>query len=343
METLLNLELEMATFFEMTPDLACIAGRDGFFRKINPAVSDKLGYTEEELFARPIASFIHPEDKAMTGRERKALLAGKTLVNFQNRYVTKDGDAIWFAWTSVYFPDKEVVFAIAKDITESKRNEKDIEEKYKKFKGLARHFKASIEEDRKYLAVELHEELAQLAAVIKMDVEVVSDESTCLSSASKERLTNAGVVAGLLMNTIRRISFSLSPGMLEEMGLNETLEWHCREFSILNGVPCVFESSYNEADLSREIKLDFFRICQEALSNIMYHAQANNASIRIKDIGDEIRLTITDDGKGFDTFNKKHASGLISMRKRAVSINGQLKIQSETGKGTEVSVTINKR
>jgi len=343
MATLLNSELEMFTFFEMTPDLVCIVGKDGFFRKVNPAVISKLGYTKEELFASPVSSFIHPEDKDLTSRERTALLAGKALVNLQNRYITKKGDIIWLAWTSIYFSDKEIVFAIAKDITESKQTEKNIEEKYKKFKGLANHFKSIIEEDRKYLAVELHEELAQLAAVIKMDIEVIRDKEPGLSTASKSRMEHAIVVTGLLINTIRRISFSISPTMLEDLGLDETLKWHCREFSILNGIPCLFESAYAEADLTQEIKLDFFRICQESLSNVMYHAQATSVKISIEDKGDEICLTITDDGKGFDSTQQKQASGLVSMRERAASINGQLTIQSEIGKGTLVYVAIKKQ
>ena len=149
MDTLQNSESDMFTFFEMTPDLVCIAGKDGFFKKVNRAVIEKLGYTEEELFARPISSFLYPEDMEMTIRERTKLLDGTALTNLENRYVTKDGRIIWLHWTSIYLSDKEVVFAIAKDITERKQVEKELEEKYLKFKGLATHFKSSIEKDRK--------------------------------------------------------------------------------------------------------------------------------------------------------------------------------------------------
>src|SRR5687768_3861580 len=168
-------EFEMFALFELTPDLVCIAGKDGFLRKINPAVIQKLGYTTEELYTRPIASFIHPEDRNMTAQVRAKLLSGEALLNFQNRYITKDGAIVWLEWTSIYIPDKEIVFAIAKDITKRKLQEKEIEDKYKKFKSLATHFKKSIEEDRKYLAVELHEELAQLASVVKMDIHWIKD------------------------------------------------------------------------------------------------------------------------------------------------------------------------
>lgn len=332
----------MPAFFEMTPDLVCIAGKDGFFKKVNRAVIDKLGYTEQELFAVPIASFIHPEDRDLTGSERSALLNGKVLVNFENRYVTKQGEAIWLEWTSIYFPDDEIVFAIAKDISKRKRIEKEVEETYKKFKSLATHFKKSIEKDRKYLAVELHEELAQLASVVKMDVDWIRIKVADLPEPVKSRVEHASVVADLLINTIRKITFSISPVMLEETGLNATLKWHCREFSLLNGIPCIFENDYKETDLSLEIQTDFFRICQEALSNIMYHAEAKNVEVSIKETGNYIYLTILDDGKGFIVGQQKQTPGLISMRERANSINSKLTIDSSPGKGTKICVTLAK-
>ena len=336
-------ELEMFTFFEKTPVLVCIAGKDGYFRKVNPAVTAKLGYSIEELFAKPIASFIYQDDKVLTEQERKKLLEGKALINFQNRYVTRAGTIIWLEWNSIYFPEKEVVFALAKDITESKLVEKEIEEKYKKFRSLARHFKKTIEEERKYLALELHEELAQLAAVVKMDIDHIADELPVLPEEAKSRIDHALAVTELLINTIRRISFAISPQMLDEHGLDETLKWHCKEFALLNGIPCSFRSDYDETTLTKEIKLDFFRICQEALGNVMYHAQAGSVEVSIRDIGSSIRLAISDDGKGFDKFKQKQTAGISSMRERAASINGELNILSEPGKGTTVSIEIEKQ
>ena len=335
-------ELEMFSLFEMTPDLVCIADKEGYFKKINQAVIEKLGYTGEELFARPIASFIHPEDLDRTSRERIKLLNGKALLNFQNRYVKKNGENVWLEWTSIYVPDKEIVFAIAKDITERKRSEKEIEEKYTKYKGLATHFKHTLEKDKKYLAVELHEELAQLASVVKMDVYWLSNNLSDLSGLAKKRMEQSLVIVDLLINTMRRISFSISPSMLDDIGLDATLEWYCKEFSVLNGIPCHFETEYDETKLTQEIKIDFFRICQEALTNIMDHAEASNVTICIEDLGDKINLCIEDDGKGFDLHKQHPRPGLIRIRERAASINGYLAIQSDAGKGTRVCVTVTK-
>jgi PAS domain S-box-containing protein len=340
MASLKNSEFEVFAFFEMTPDLVCIAGKDGFFKNVNPAVIDKLGYTEDELYASPIASFIHPEDIDMTHQNRTELLSGKALLNFQNRYVAKSGEVVWLEWTSIYFSDKEVVFAIAKDVTERKQTEKEVEEKNKKLKNLATHFKSSIEKDRKQLAYELNEELAQLVSVVKMDIDWIANNLPDLPGSAKSRTEHALAVSRMLIKTIQRISFSISPGMLDDFGLDATLEWLCDEFSVLNGIPCSFESAYDEKSLTQEMKIDFFRICQESLTNIMYHAQASSVKISIEEADDKICLVIIDDGKGFEIEQQKQNSGLIGIRERTTSINGQLTIQSEPGKGTKVCVAI---
>ena len=332
----------MVAFFERTPDLVCIAGKDGFLKRVNPAVIHTLHYSEAELYAQPIEFFIHPEDREFTRQKRTDLLSGKALLNFQNRYVTKQGNIIWLAWTSIYFPDKEVVFAIAKDINEKKQIEKQFEEKYAKFQSLATHFKSSIEEERKYLAVELHDELAQLASVVKLDLEDVYVREPELSMSAKSRIEHALAASELLISTMRRISFSISPQMLDDLGLNETLKWHCKEFSILNGISCFFESAYDEESLTREIKMDFFRICQDALNNVMYHAQASIVKISITEEAGHIRLLITDDGEGVDKEKIKQEPGLIRMRERAASVNAALVIDSAPGKGTSIVVRIPK-
>jgi PAS domain S-box-containing protein len=340
MENFSHNEFEGFSFFEMTPDLVCVANKEGFFKKVNNAVIDKLGYTREELFSRPISSFIHPDDKDLTSHRRANLLKGEVLLNFENRYVTKNGEIIWLEWTSIYFSDKEFVLAIAKDVTERKQIEIEVEEKYKKFKGLATYFKSRIEEDRKYFATELHEELAQLASVAKMDIDWIKANNIDLQGSSKSRIDHALAVCDLLITTIRRISFSISPNMLDDIGLNATLEWLCKEFSILNGIPCTLEICYEESDLPGEVKIDFFRICQEALTNVMYHAQARSVNICIKEAANKIILTIQDDGKGLDTGQQKQI--FTRMEERAASINCQLTIHSEARQGTKISVTIAK-
>ena len=114
---------DLEYFFEIAPDLICIAGFDGYFKKINPAVSAALGFSEEELYAAPISSFIHPDDQEITARRRTTLSEGQSLMNFENRYVTKDGSIVWLSWTSVPIKRDQLIFAIAKNISYRKQLE----------------------------------------------------------------------------------------------------------------------------------------------------------------------------------------------------------------------------
>ena len=335
-------EFDMFSFFEMTPDLVCIAGKDGFFKKVNKAALEKLEFTEEELFARPISTFQHHEDRDLTARTRKELLQGTALVNFENRYITKSGKILWLYWTSIYVPDKEVVFAIAKDITYKKLKEQQHEEESKKFKGLATHFKSSVEKERKSIAFELHEDLAQLATAIKIDLQMIKKGSSGLTTSLQGRIENACEVSQLLIEKIRKISSSKSPNMLEQLGLNETLQWLCNDFTTTTNIPCSFTCNYNEADLTHEIKFDFFRICQESLSNVMRHAEAKSVEVCIEDNGEEICLRILDNGSGFEMSQLKATPGFTNMNKLAALINGNFQINSEVGKGTKVCFTIPK-
>ncbi len=334
---------DFSSYFEHTPDLVCIADRKGFFKSVNIAVVNKLGYTKEELFSRPIFSFIFPEDIPITERTRLEMYEGKPLVNFENRYITKAGEIVWLHWTSFYLPHKQSVFAIAKDITYQKKIEKEVEEKYQRFKKLALHFKGNIEKDRQQFAVELHEELAQLAAVIKLNLHSVTNSHPELSPSAKEKIEHATYLSELMIKTIRKISFEISPYMLDYDCLRGALTILCNDFSVLHEIPCLLDADFNEDNISKEIKIDFFRVCQEALKNVLNHSEAKSVTITIEESEHKVSLTIFDNGKGFDPKKQRQKSGLSNIRDRVASINGQFNISSKPGEGTVIDVVVDKK
>ncbi|MEX2364666.1 MAG: PAS domain-containing sensor histidine kinase, partial [Balneolaceae bacterium] len=115
----------LVPFFEQSADLMCIAGFDGYFRRVNASVSNLLGYTEEELLSKPITFFQHPDDRERTKQYRDPILEGKELVNFENRYITKQGKVIWLSWTSIPVNSEKLIYAIAKNVTHNKKNEEE--------------------------------------------------------------------------------------------------------------------------------------------------------------------------------------------------------------------------
>ena len=111
------------SLFEMALDGVCIAGFDGYFKRVNPSWLRTLGWTEEELMARPIVDFVHPDDQATVRAKQQDLYTGGVLNHLVNRYRCKDGSYRWFQWKSVPHPDRKVVYAVARDITEQRESE----------------------------------------------------------------------------------------------------------------------------------------------------------------------------------------------------------------------------
>lgn len=116
---------QLNRLFNLSGDLLCIAGFDGFFRKVNPAVIKLLGYTEEELLSRPINDFVFSEDKNVTINSRNTVHKGTPLLHFENRYLTKEGEIVWLSWTSMPDVEDGFVFAVAKNVTEKKLHEEE--------------------------------------------------------------------------------------------------------------------------------------------------------------------------------------------------------------------------
>jgi len=113
-------------FFEMSGDLLVIAGDDGYFKRVNPAVERLLGYTAEELCSKPMQEFMHPDDRDITANRRKRLFeTGKLVTGFENRYITAKGETVWLSWTSMPSPAEKMVFAVAKNITHRKQHEQE--------------------------------------------------------------------------------------------------------------------------------------------------------------------------------------------------------------------------
>jgi len=336
-------DIALSDFFELTPDLVWIAGKDGYLQKVNPAVIRKLGFTVEELLSRPISSFIHADDVEKTLQNRFRLFQGEILHNFCNRYIAKNGDIIWLEWTSVYIASREVVLAIAKDVTDRKNIEKEVEAQFVKFKGLASHFKNLLENDRKYFAHELHEELAQLLAVVNMDISWLSIQTENMPDKIRNRVEHASEVCKLMIKTIQRLAFSISPKILDDFGLNATMEWLCTEFSILHGIECVFDHNYDEDALTSEMKLDFFRISQESLADLLDYSQAGKIRISINDSENNIELLICDSGNGLHPGISENATELTSIRERARSINGIITVIKNTSSGSSISVVVDKQ
>jgi PAS domain S-box-containing protein len=114
-------ERELAGIFNLSLDLLCISGTDGYFKRVNPAFERTLGYTSEELLAKPIVDFVHPDDRSRTHQAEGSLASGHEVVRFENRYLRSDGAERWLQWNARSVPDEGLVYAAARDVTDSRR------------------------------------------------------------------------------------------------------------------------------------------------------------------------------------------------------------------------------
>jgi PAS domain S-box-containing protein len=129
-----QLEQELNQVFQFTPDILCIANTDGYFKKVNPAMSILLEYSEEELLSKPYMNMVHPLDKGNTATELQNIIDGKPTYYIENRYITRSGKIKWLAWTTTGASEQGILYCSAKDITEKK----DLEALLSKATNLAR-------------------------------------------------------------------------------------------------------------------------------------------------------------------------------------------------------------
>ncbi len=185
-------EEERERFFTLAVDMLCIAGFDGYFKRLNPAWEKTLGYSLEELRSRPFLDFVHPDDREATLAEARGLAAGEHTITFENRYRCKDGSYKWLLWNATPFPEQQLIYATARDITERKV----IEEALHQAKEAAEEASRAKSE---FLANMSHEIRTPMNAVIGMS-ELLLD--TPLDSTQREYLEVVKVSAEGLLDII---------------------------------------------------------------------------------------------------------------------------------------------
>jgi PAS domain S-box-containing protein len=159
---------QLDLFFTLSLDMLCIVGFDGYFKRVNPACQRVLGYTPEELLARPYVEFIHPDDRRATTNEAFKLTTGQELFHFENRYLHKDGSVRWLLWNATPHRELQVMYAAARDITERKANEDRLAELIKELETARRRAEEAAETKSAFLANMSHEIRTPLNAILGM-------------------------------------------------------------------------------------------------------------------------------------------------------------------------------
>lgn len=211
---------------------------------------------------------------------------------------------------------------------------------------LAAHLAEAQEIERRQLARALHDEVGQNVTAIGFTLDFVQsqlNEPALPIDTVQAYLQETLNLIEQTTDRIRQIVTELRPPMLDEYGLIEALDWYAGHLAQETGLEITVQPAYFAPRLPSTVESMLFRIVQEALSNVINHAQASRASITVEAKASAIRLTITDDGLGFDVEQQTASPvsfGLLTMAERAKSVNGRCSIESQLNRGTRVMIEV---
>ncbi len=300
MKSLNSTAFDTEHFFNISHDLLIIAGFDGYFKKINPTVSKVLGYSEEELYATPIQNFMHEDDKNITLQYRQMLKQGAPVLNFENRYIAKDGSIIWLSWTSMPMEKEQLVYAIAKNITHKKKVEEDRN-------NLIRSL-SSVNENLKQLTYttshDLRSPVNNLLSIFQLlDTSKIQDQETLefieiLKNATEELKKTLNNYVDILTNN-NDLNVPI-----ESVMLYETLEQTVSSIStLIQESKATIEANFDAFNMLQFNKNYLQSIFLNLITNSIKYAKPHcNAVIKISSTlqNGKPQIMYTDNGLGFD-------------------------------------------
>jgi signal transduction histidine kinase len=187
------------------------------------------------------------------------------------------------------------------------------------------------EEERKRIARELHDEIAQLLTVIQLSLDKVEAQTPAVERA-KQHLKD-------MQGEVRRIIRDLRPSAIDDLGLPAVISSHAKSKLVAHGIAVNLEVE-RDVSASPEVGIALFRVFQELVTNVLRHAKAENVSVELYRDGSDLVLAVEDDGVGFDASGTTGGAGLVGIRERAAIVGGEVLVDSEPGMGTHVVVRI---
>jgi signal transduction histidine kinase len=226
---------------------------------------------------------------------------------------------------------------------ERRKAEEQLRESHEQLRALSVYLQSVREEERTRIAREVHDELGQALTGCKLDASWLAARIPRDLKPLIERARTLSTHIDSTIQTVRRISTELRPGVLDHLGLGAALEWQANEFQNRTGIKCEVHTNVHEPLLDPELSTTFFRIFQETLTNVIRHAGATHVSVGLRQADGQIFLEVRDNGRGISKseISNPGAMGLLGMRERAALLGGQFKIGPvPRSEGTRVIVSI---
>jgi PAS domain S-box-containing protein len=330
---------------EQSPNMIFINKKDNVVYA-NKQCEEVMGYQREEFYSPDFdfLTLIAPESKELLKASYSRHMMGKDVAPYEYALVTKNGERLEAIITTklIEYEGENAILGIVTDITERKRTELELQRSHEELRNLYKHLQSAREEERAAIARGVHDELAQDLTALKIDLSWLRRRLTKDNEPLLARTEDMSKLVDTAIQKVQRIYTELRPGVLDDLGLVPAIQWQVDEFRDRTGIECKLALEVEDFVLGRDQAINYFRILQEALTNISRHAGATRARINLKRKADNLVLEIRDNGKGI-TQRQLHSHwsfGLMGMRERANSIGSTLNIRGAADKGTTVTLIV---
>lgn len=315
---------------------------------VSPQIS-MLGFTADEWLSGPPfhTAHVHPDDHDRV-REAVALSRHAALpLRIEYRLIAKNGDVFWVRDEAQTIHDGSPlppVQGILLDVTQSKLAEQTLQRSQAELRSLAAHQESIKENERKRIAQEIHDELGSLLTGIKAYVSVSVERSIQAGRSADALLVDATRLTDEAIGAVRRVITDLRPSVLDQLGVWEAMRWYANQIQTRSDLACEcsIDAALSALSIDADVSTMLFRVVQEALTNVVRHANALSVTIRAELHGGEIVIEVKDDGKGIDSENPvgRTSWGILGMHERARHFGGSLMISGRAGQGTTVQLRI---
>ena len=336
-------EQKYRLLFETAKDAIFINDEKGNFIDVNQTACDSLGYSKEEFMELTIKNIdAGPEGYEQFTKLRNGRAKSATFKVNQRR---KDGTLLPVEISGAFFVShgQRMSLAIARDISERKQTEKKIKVYQEQLQSLASEISSTEERQRRQFATDLHDNIGQLLAVI--NIKLGSARKAAPPGEMAKLLDEINELIVKAFHCTQSLTHELYPPILYKLGLEPAVEWLLENLKKEHGIAYRFETKGETKQLDNDISSLLYRAVRELLINVTKHAKADEVQVSIQKWSKQIKISVEDNGGGFDTSQLKPVSkqakgfGLFSVRERLSYQGGKLDIESVIGRGTRVTIT----
>ena len=320
--------------------------QDGKIVFANERFCEIHGYAHRELIGIESWRLVHPSDRAIVEEYSIKRLQGLEAPNhYEARGLTRDHRVIWVVRnnTRIFYKGRPAVLGNLMDITRRKRVEGDLQKSEKELRMLSTQLLTAQENERKRIALELHDTIAQSLITIKFTLAQKLKQMGNPEPPDGISIESVIEMVQANITEVRRLMTALRPSLLDDLGILATINWHCREFqSIYQNIEIEKDLTIEEKDVPHDLKIVIFRILQEAMNNIAKHSQASSILLFLNRENGTLELSVKDNGIGFDyqealsNVTNTKGLGLLGMRERAELSFGSFAVTSKKDEGTHI-------